>query len=102
MDQPATNLPPLGSRVGVRAVLVGDRIDTAALESSEALSTIPLAFRAGAKGIAVVFRYGVVVFIGLEPKGRTGGEDVHRDARLLSPHARKPERPAQDAEGGSL
>jgi uncharacterized Rmd1/YagE family protein len=68
MDQPTTNLPPLGSRVGVRAVLVGDRIDTAALESSEALSTIPLAFRAGAKGIAVVFRYGVVVFIGLEPK----------------------------------
>jgi uncharacterized Rmd1/YagE family protein len=66
MDQP-TNLK-LGNRVGVHAVLVGDRIDTAALETGEALSTTPLAFRAGAKGVAILFRYGVVVFVNMEAR----------------------------------
>ncbi len=60
-----TKLPAFGERVTVRAILVGDRIDTAGLERSDTLSTLPLAFRAGANGIAVVFRYGVVVMIGL-------------------------------------
>ncbi|HEY7459430.1 MAG TPA: RMD1 family protein [Xanthobacteraceae bacterium] len=67
MDQP-TNLPSLGERATVHALLVGDRIDTATLETGDALSTTPLAFRAGAKGIAVVFRYGVVVFVNMEPR----------------------------------
>lgn len=58
-------LPAVGTNVAVRAILVGDRIDTAGLERSDTLSTLPLAFRAGANGIAVVFRYGVVVMIGL-------------------------------------
>ena len=62
--QPAA-LPTFGAKVTVRAILVGDRIDTAGLERSDTLSTLPLAFRAGANGIAVVFRYGVVVMIGL-------------------------------------
>ena len=60
-----TKLPAFGERVTVRAILVGDRIDTAGLERSDTLSSLPLAFRAGANGIAVVFRYGVVVMIGL-------------------------------------
>jgi len=60
-----TKLPAFGERVTVRAILIGDRIDTAGLERSDTLSTLPLAFRAGANGIAVVFRYGVVVMIGL-------------------------------------
>jgi|SRR5579871_1938408 len=66
MDAP--NLPVLGDKTQMRAVLVGDRIDTTALERDEKLpsiSALPLAVRAGANGIAVVFRYGVVVFIGL-------------------------------------
>jgi len=66
MDTP--NMPALGNKTNVRAILVGDRIDTTALERDEKLpsiSTLPLAVRAGANGIAVVFRYGVVVFIGL-------------------------------------
>ena len=66
MDAP--NLPVLGEKTSLRAVLVGDRIDTTALERDETLptvSTLPFAVRAGANGIAVVFRYGVVVFIGL-------------------------------------
>jgi uncharacterized Rmd1/YagE family protein len=54
-----------GDRVTARALLVGDRIDTAGLERSDVLSTIPLSFRAGANGVATVFRYGVVTFVGL-------------------------------------
>ncbi|HWK87829.1 MAG TPA: RMD1 family protein [Xanthobacteraceae bacterium] len=62
------NFPIAGASVAARALLVGDRIDTAALERDEALQTIskqPLAFKAGGNGLAVVFRYGVVVFVGL-------------------------------------
>jgi uncharacterized Rmd1/YagE family protein len=50
-----------------RAVLLAERIDTAGLERHDALSTMPLAFRVGEQGVAVVFRYGVVVLIGLDP-----------------------------------
>jgi uncharacterized Rmd1/YagE family protein len=66
MDLP--NLPLLGQKTSVRAILVGDRIDTAAIERDEALptiSTLPLSVRAGENGIVVMFRYGVVVLIGL-------------------------------------
>jgi len=66
MDTP--NLPALGDKTNARALLVGDRIDTTALERDEKLpsiSALPLAVRAGTNGLAVVFRYGVVVFIGL-------------------------------------
>ncbi len=48
-----------------RAVLLGERIDTAGLERHDALSATPLAFRVGEAGMAVVFRYGVVVLVGL-------------------------------------
>ncbi|MDB5435583.1 MAG: hypothetical protein JWR47_1840 [Phenylobacterium sp.] len=51
----------------VRAVLLGERVDTAGLERRDALSTMPLAFRVGEQGVAVVFRYGAVVLIGLDP-----------------------------------
>lgn len=64
------NFPIAGMSVAARALLVGDRIDTAALERDETLQTIskqPLAFKAGENGLAVVFRYGVVVFMGLVP-----------------------------------
>jgi uncharacterized Rmd1/YagE family protein len=58
----ATTAPPLTAR----AVLVGERIDTAGLERRDAISTAPLAFRVE-PGLVVVFRYGVVVMIGLDP-----------------------------------
>lgn len=64
-DALPANLPVFGPKATVRAILVGDRIDTSGLERSDTLSTTPLTFRAGANGIAVVFRYGVVVMIGL-------------------------------------
>ena len=58
-----------GDRVTARALLIGDRLDTSGLERGDALSTTPLSFRAGANGIATLFRYGVVVLIGLSPIG---------------------------------
>ena len=66
--QSAPKLPVLGKQVSAHAVLVGDRIDAASLETGDALSTTPLAFRAGAKGLVVLFRYGVVVFFNMETK----------------------------------
>src|SRR5262245_35116919 len=60
---PAAPFPPLTAR----AVLLGERIDTLGLERRDAISTVPLAFEVGDAGLAVVFRYGVVVLIGLDP-----------------------------------
>jgi hypothetical protein len=54
-------------RITVRALLLGDRIETAGLERSDVLSTLPLAFRAGTKGIVALFRYGVAVLVGMSP-----------------------------------
>jgi uncharacterized Rmd1/YagE family protein len=63
----ATNLVSIGNRATARALLVGDRIDTIGLEHDRVLSTNALAFPAGAGGVATLFRYGVVVLIGLTP-----------------------------------
>jgi required for meiotic nuclear division protein 1 len=50
--------------VTAHAILLGDRINTSGIEG-ETLSTSPLAIRIDNEGIAVLFRYGVVVLIGL-------------------------------------
>jgi uncharacterized Rmd1/YagE family protein len=52
-------------RIPVRALLLGQRINTIGLERSDMLATVPLAFRAGKDGIVALFRYGVAVFIGM-------------------------------------
>jgi required for meiotic nuclear division protein 1 len=51
----------------VRAILLGERIDTRGLEDPEPLATAPLALRCEPTGIAVLFRYGVVVFFEVSP-----------------------------------
>jgi len=58
------NLPATG-RTKVRALLLGDRIDTSGLERTDVLATTPLTFRAGHDGVVTIFRYGVVVLFGL-------------------------------------
>src|SRR6516164_11102761 len=63
MDQAPVQLPSQ-TQAAVHALQVGDRINTAGFEG-EVLSSTPLALRVGANGLAVVFRYGVAVFIGL-------------------------------------
>jgi uncharacterized Rmd1/YagE family protein len=73
-----------------RAVLLGERIDTAGLERRDALSTVPLAFRVGEQGMAVVFRYGVVVLIGLDTLAE---DEVLRSIapRVIGPFAKRDE-----------
>jgi len=55
---------PTAQQLTAHALLIGDRINTAGFEG-QVLSSTPLALRVGSSGMAVVFRYGVVVFIGL-------------------------------------
>lgn len=52
------------TQIAVHAVQIGDRINTAGFDGEILLST-PLAVRVGTSGLAVVFRYGVAVFLGL-------------------------------------
>jgi uncharacterized Rmd1/YagE family protein len=65
-------------RLSARALLIGDRLDIAGLERSDLLSSNPLAFRAGQHGFVALFRYGVVVLIGLSPLEE---DDVIRSLR---------------------
>ena len=50
-----------------RAILLGERIDTRGLEDPAPLATAPLALKCEPNGIAVVFRYGVVVLFQVSP-----------------------------------
>jgi uncharacterized Rmd1/YagE family protein len=52
------------SQVAAHALQICDRINTAGFEG-QLLSNAPLAVRVGSQGLAAVFRYGVVVFVGL-------------------------------------
>ena len=65
-------------QVTAHAVQIGDRINTAGFEG-QLLSSAPLALRSGKQGLAVVFRYGVVVFVGL-----TADEEAEFLERLQS------------------
>jgi uncharacterized Rmd1/YagE family protein len=63
MDQPSKS-PPAESDHGPR-FFVSERLNTSGLRRGDVLATTPLAFRVNANGIAILFRYGVVVLIGL-------------------------------------
>ena len=54
-----------GTRATARAFFVSERINTSGLERGDVLATTPLAFRVNENGVAILFRYGVVVLIGL-------------------------------------
>jgi uncharacterized Rmd1/YagE family protein len=98
-------------RLTARALLLGERIDTAGLERSDVISTTPLAFRVGAGGFAVLFRYGVAVLVGLSPVKE---DEVVRGlaARIIGRFARiedeaavievAPDRDEQIAPGGPI
>src|SRR5262245_57429989 len=67
-DQSVSLQPSAATRrLVARALLVGERIDTAGLERSDVISTTPLAFCVGPAGYCVLFRYGVIVLVGLSP-----------------------------------
>ncbi len=64
-ENPPLTLP--AEFMTVRAMLVGERIDTRNLEQGSVLAVSPLTIRAGRHGRAVLFRYGVVVLFDLDP-----------------------------------
>ncbi|MDE2166860.1 MAG: RMD1 family protein [Alphaproteobacteria bacterium] len=49
--------------ISVRAILAGERIDTRGLEQQETLGRAPLIIRVREGGVAVLFRYGVIVLL---------------------------------------
>ncbi len=59
--------PRTATRLTARALIVGERIDTAGLERPDMIAASPLAFRAGAGGMVALFRFGVAVMVGLSP-----------------------------------
>jgi required for meiotic nuclear division protein 1 len=71
MTKPELLAAEMGTKATAHALHVGDRINTMGFES-EALSAVPLAIRVGNSGIAVLFRYGVAVLIGLSPEDEIG------------------------------
>ena len=64
MDQ-ASKSPLSGTRTTARAFFVSERLNTSGLERGDVLATTPLTFRVNENGVAIMFRYGVVVLIGL-------------------------------------
>lgn len=65
MNRPEFFSAEAGSRLTAHALHLGDRINTTGLDA-ETLSAAPLAVRVGG-GVAVLFRYGVAVLIGVAP-----------------------------------
>jgi uncharacterized Rmd1/YagE family protein len=51
----------------IRALLLGERIDTRGLERDDTIAINPLTLRIGRDGVAFLFRYGAAVFAGLSP-----------------------------------
>lgn len=67
MNTPTNFSAEMGTRIPAHALYVGDRINTVGFEG-EVLSTLPLAIRIGEARVVVLFRYGVVVLVGLSPE----------------------------------
>jgi uncharacterized Rmd1/YagE family protein len=76
----------------VRALYVGERIETAGLERTDVLSTVPLAFRRG-NGFVALFRYGVAVSGDISPVDE---DEVLRqlDGRIIKPVSQRDEETA--------
>ena len=72
------------TEIPVRALQLGERIDTKGLEREDAFSTIPLAFHTSGGGTVVLFKSGAAVFLNLTP--------VHEEdfLRSLAPRIRNP------------
>ena len=65
---PSTTAGLRPQEIEVHALLLGERLDTRALESERVLATAPLALSLDNDGVAVLFRYGVAVLFGVERK----------------------------------
>ena len=80
--------------VTVRALLLGDRLDTAGLERHNVLSTTPMAFRIETGAFVVLFRFGVAVLVGMTPLQE---DEIIRslDGRIIGRFARSEEESVQ-------
>ena len=56
----------------LRAILLGQRLDTRGLEHQHSIGLSLLTVRAGAEGVAFLFRYGVAVIAGSSPEEEAG------------------------------
>ncbi|HVM99157.1 MAG TPA: RMD1 family protein [Caulobacteraceae bacterium] len=57
---------PSSDSLSAHAVLVGERFGRAAVEADGAITTAPLSFKVGERGVVVLFRYGAAVLFGLD------------------------------------
>jgi len=60
--------PTFHGKQTIKAVLIGDRLDTSGLERKNMIAATPFAFRIGHNGFVALFRYGAAVFSGLNGK----------------------------------
>ena len=75
--------------VPVRAFYLGERLDVRAFASSSKLALMPLTVTAGARGAAVLFRYGAAVLFNVSPIEEAA---LFRDlAALIAPRFANPE-----------
>jgi len=58
--------------IRVRALQLGERIEVKGLEREDAFSSVPLAFRTGGGGMAVLFKSGAAVFFDMNPVDEEG------------------------------
>jgi uncharacterized Rmd1/YagE family protein len=91
VPQAAPQQPPqAASRKRARAILLSDRIDTSQLEHDHVVSTAPLTYKFGKDGVVTLFRYGVVVMIGLTV------EEEEEVLKGLRPRLIRPVQPAEE------
>jgi uncharacterized Rmd1/YagE family protein len=105
---PVTTAP---TRLTARALIVGERIDTAGLERPDTISLLPLAFRVGERGMVALFRFGVAVLVGLTPleeedtlsklQSRVSGERARGDDETAVLEI-TPEGDEQKSSGGAI
>jgi required for meiotic nuclear division protein 1 len=82
---------PIDQMVTAHALQLGDRINTTGFEG-DALSAAPLAIRISEAGIAVIFRYGVVVLIGMSHQ-----QEDHFIEKVIARVSGKFERPEEES-----
>jgi uncharacterized Rmd1/YagE family protein len=109
-DAPAQQLAA-PTRLTARALIVGERIDTAGLERPDMIALLPLAFRVGEQGMVALFRFGVAVMVGLTPleeedtlaklKARVSGERARGDDEYAVLEI-SPESDEQKSSGGAI
>jgi uncharacterized Rmd1/YagE family protein len=67
MTLPVSQPGPSPRTITIRALALGDRIDTAGLERSDTIATVPLAFHSGRDGRVALYRFGIAILAGMSP-----------------------------------